>query len=36
MGRECGPIGPLLDEDQPKRVLAIDMNGVREAPLLFA
>ena len=36
MCQQCGAIGPLLDEHQPQRILAIDMYGMRDAPGLFA
>jgi hypothetical protein len=35
MDLQRGFIGPLLDEHQPQRVLAIDMHGVRDASGLF-
>src|SRR5271169_5612671 len=36
MRGERGTIGPLLDENQPQRVLAIDMHGMRDATRLCA
>src|ERR1700738_734709 len=36
MGQERGAVGPLLDEHQPQRILAIDMRGVRDASGLLA
>jgi len=36
MCQQCGAIGPLLDEHQPQRILAVDMHGMRDAPGLFA
>src|SRR5260370_42369736 len=36
MRQQRGAIGPLLDEHQPQRILAIDMHGVRDAPGLLA
>jgi len=34
MGSQSSAIGPLLEEDQPQRILAIDMHGVRKATWL--
>ena len=36
MSRQRTAIGPLLDEHQPKRILAVDMHGMREATRLGA
>ena len=36
MRRQRGAIGPLLDENEPQRVLAIDMHGVGDASGLGA
>src|SRR6266851_5337692 len=36
MRQQRGAIGPLLDEHQPQRILAIDMHGVRDASGLLA
>ena len=36
MRQQRGAIGPLLDEHQPQRILAIDMHGVGDASRLFA
>lgn len=36
MSQQSGAIGPLLDEHQPQRILAIDMHGVRDASRFLA
>src|SRR5450631_1402153 len=36
MRQQRRAIGPLLDENQPQRILAIDMHGVRNASGLLA
>src|SRR6266849_1836235 len=36
MRQQRGAIGPLLDEHQPQRILAIDMHGVRDASRFLA
>ena len=36
MSEQRGAIGPLLEKHQPQRILAVDMDGVRDAPGLAA
>ena len=31
MSEKRGPVGPLFDENEPQRIVAIDVNGVRHA-----
>ena len=36
MPEQRSAVGPLLEKHQPQRILAVDMDGVRDAPGLAA